>query len=487
MKWFKKNINPSKRIENNSKVDFTLTSYFISLNSKEKKSFIESIFLEDKIQDLKVLLPHITDFNITFGFNSSETERDFLESAIKLNSFKICKFLIKNKIYDINYKNELGNNYLLMALSLKINNYQVSEVINLLVDIFSLKINDFNHVNENALYLSLYRKNFLLVERIVKAGAKPYLDNNLLIKIDKDNNTLGIYKKLLHDNNIGKYYNFLNLNYYNVSFDSDPLIFESEKEMSKIFNIKNKDILKRIEKNKIFNGKVNTNLMNFIYIVKQSFPNIDDQLLKPLIKGYHNFSYSKISISDIEFIKKLFMFYPEKRMIKLISNFDTNHNEYGHLISSAVTFKKIRQLLSDNDLKNILPKKPKSFEQISILIKDYILKIEQPNIKLNQHNIIQWHNKHFEDYLVSVPKTSHDLITLGTELNNCIGNGYYSKRINIDHKSILSLKKDNKNIYCILFSSDGVYEARGNLNQHVPNDIVSKFNKFIDSNFDPKV
>ena len=75
--------------------------------------------------------------------------------------------------------------------------------------------------------------------------------------------------------------------------------------------------------------------------------------------------------------------------------------------------------------------------------------IEQKDFPLEQDNIYFLESFSFKDLNLYVPKTNHELISIGDELDICVGDGYYSESIKNKEIFIITLKSNDTHIYCI--------------------------------------
>lgn len=462
----KENLDISSQIE-----------YFRNLFKDDRKDYLWNIIYNKKNNLFTEILPYLNKGE-TVKFNGYET--DILFCALDHGALTIAEMIVQQEINNSKFRDGSGNTPLMKILKYPEINFRIADITKKAIEKYKDQLNEPNYLNEYPLNYLIDKSDYTLVEQALKNGAKPFLVPNLIKQVDKEKNKYGIFKFLFFEYQIDMYYRFLNPTVFH-DFNSEPLLFKTEQSsIASAFNIKNKAVLSKLEDFKFTKDKkINITLFNMIYLVKKSFPYIDDQLLLPLIKFYENKSYASLEMNDVEFIIQLFNHYSPKRIIKLLSNFDKDSDEYGFLKNAAFMFKKIKQVVSYKELILITPKKPKSFKQIQDVVKIFLLKMEQQNEYLNQGEIISLDGFLFGDYTVVVPKSSYELIMLGTSMNNCVGNGFYSHKINSSDTYIISLNKNNKPYFCLEFNSRGIVQARGFSNTECPSSIVKKLDRFL--------
>lgn len=248
-----------------------------------------------------------------------------------------------------------------------------------------------------------------------------------------------------------------------------PFVINHEKNPSleEALNIKNKGLLKQFY-SVIVNDKtkkVNTEMMNIIFLVKKIFPEIDEQLLQPLIKQY---SHSAFISSDLLVqLQNMLKEYNEKRVVSLFSTYQ----EDDFLEDTVIMYERLFN--NDLEINSIMPKSPKNIRELHSIFSRECSKIKTPKNSLNQ-NFPHLVGAKLGDLEFFIPETSHDLINIGNTLSICVGNGYYAEKIIKKQSSIVALKNpQGKFSYCIEFHRGQIIQARGFANA----DMDSKLKK----------
>ena len=446
---------------------------FYNLKTEEKELFLKNIIYFGRLELLKSIKPYIRGDEVIINDGISGTLFDY---SLAVEDLDIANYLLDNNLFDVKKIDSQGNHALLTAIKYPHKNYKISNIIQKIVRKGAL-INTPNNKEEYPLYLMIQRGDYLMVEEMLERGAQPYLIDNLLIDLDKNRKQFGIYRYLLKSYDVDRNLKFLNLDYHNVSFNNHKLIFKTEsKSIGETFSISNKRILKKIDENKLMGNKFNSILFNLLFLIKESFEDIDDQLLEPMVLNYENKLYGELNQEDVKSIVQLLRFFNKKRVVSLMSYLSEDPEDLNYLKLAGMALKKIQPLVIENklDIFKILPKKPKKFKEIYVKININLLKLEQVNKRLNQEDIEFLDGQKWEGFLLEVPSESYDLIHLGTNLNICIGNGFYASRITEKDSFLIVLKKDNKPIYCVQFDKNSLIQAKGKNNKIMPKQLEKK-------------
>lgn len=265
---------------------------------------------------------------------------------------------------------------------------------------------------------------------------------------------------------------------WRASKPTEFILTERNIEIEETLGLKNKSILKEFYDILITNKnedvpKINTEMLNIIFTVKQIYPKIDEQILKPLIKRYtHSAFIPEDLIVDVQ---NLLINYNERRVVKLFSNY-TQQDELEDTI-------RMYKILFENDLEidKILPKKPKNIKELHDLFMRECVKVRVPNSSLKQEEVEYLNNINIQDkYSIYVPQKSHDLIDIGNELSICVGNGYYARKVLNKEVNIISLKNtQGKFIACIEFNQNGIIQAKSFHNSFLSNDLLEEIKETI--------
>lgn len=234
---------------------------------------------------------------------------------------------------------------------------------------------------------------------------------------------------------------------------------EKNEALEEILNIKNKALLKQFyevifdEKTK----KVNTEMMNLIFLVKKIFPNIDEQLLQPLVKKYSHSAF--ISSDYLVPLQNMLSSYNERRVVSLFSAYG---EEEDFLEDTVIMYERLFN--NDVEVNSVMPEKPKNIRELHTLFTRECGKIKTIKNKLNQ-SLSHLKDKKVGEFEVFVPETSYDLINIGNSLGICVGNGHYAEKVLKKQCNIVALK-DNKGKfkYCIEFHKNTILQGRGYAN-----------------------
>ena len=256
-----------------------------------------------------------------------------------------------------------------------------------------------------------------------------------------------------------------------------PFLVSHEKNVTleEMLNIKNKALLRQFydvlldDKNK----KVNTEMLNIIFLVKKIFPEIDEQLLLPLVKKY---SHSAFISSDLLVpLQNMLSGYNEKRVVSLFSCYEEDDfledtvEMYGRLFEN------------DIEINEILPKQPKNIRELHTIFWRELAKVKVPKRTLVQ-TLPHLEKKSIGDYEVFIPQSSHDLINIGNSLSICVGNGYYADKIMKKQCNIIALTdKNGRYKFCVEFHKNTILQARGFANENAPAALRNQILQAIDT------
>jgi hypothetical protein len=237
-----------------------------------------------------------------------------------------------------------------------------------------------------------------------------------------------------------------------------PFLITNEKnaQLEEMLNLKNKGVLKQFYEviSNPTTKKVNTEMMNILFLIKKIFPNIDEQLLVPAIK---KFSHSAFISEDLLVqLQNMLSTYNEKRVVQLFSVYE----EDDFLEDTVQMYERLFE--NNIEIDTILPEKPKNIRELHSIFSRECEKIEVPKNSLKQ-DLDYLDNQPFLDGLtLFVPKTTHDLITIGNQLQICVGNGLYAQKVLKKQCNIVAVKnKDGKFTNCIEFHKNHIIQGRG--------------------------
>lgn len=178
------------------------------------------------------------------------------------------------------------------------------------------------------------------------------------------------------------------------------------------------------------------------------------------------YTYENLNLQTIKRLKKN---YQEQRLLNLFFSSDFSLvGDINKMLNKVVK--------SVPEYCNYLPKKPKDLKMLHDKLMTISSKIGDGNYSLNQReDILHMENQVIcANYIIKIPKTHFDLVSLGERLNFCIGNGVYSKDVLQKKTSIISINclKTDKALYGIEFNRYAIKQARGFDNRSVPDKIL---------------
>lgn len=281
---------------------------------------------------------------------------------------------------------------------------------------------------------------------------------------DKNVNNVKILKNILIE--YSKYPVFRK----KYSFASGILLCEDESvfikengNLSKFIN--NKGVLRELERCTFKNNFIYLDSFRFCYIIKKEFPEMDEQLLYPLIKPYHsNFEYLDISYEKVERFVSFFKDYLKlKKIIHLINKEFFNEN-FDHNVNDII---RMRDIIENKTERKLILPKFKKLKQLHDWLSIESSKLRQKNFNLNQ-GLDKLENYNLGDGIyVKVPKYSHDLIAVGTILKHCVGNGGYAEDALLGESKIITLFKEDKLWACLEYKEGVFFQKKGLLNENI--------------------
>ena len=258
---------------------------------------------------------------------------------------------------------------------------------------------------------------------------------------------------------------------------SGPTEFDFEKdgkELEEVLGLKNKLIIKEFYQallsEDFYGKKVNTEMLNIIFTVKNICPEMDEQLMKPLIKRYEHSSF--ILEDYLLDVKNMLMNYNDKRIISLFANYEQDD----FLEDCAIMYKRLFE--NDITIDDILPKKPKKLREIHELFTRECSKIREPKSLLHQ-SLNQLKGVKCGKYDIFIPESSYDLIDIGNALGICVGNGYYAKKVSTKRCNIIALKEKENFKYCIEFDKAGFIQCRGYSNRNMETELRNELSEVV--------
>jgi hypothetical protein len=253
-----------------------------------------------------------------------------------------------------------------------------------------------------------------------------------------------------------------------------PITSDKNADLETMLNLKNKAVLKSFY-DCLYNAtskKVNTEMMNILFLIKKIFPTIDEQLLIPAIKNYTHSAF--ISEDLLVQLQNMLSTYNEKRVIQLFSVY----KEDDFLEDTVQMYERLFE--NNIEIDQILPEKPKSIRELHSLFSRECEKIEVPKNSLKQ-DLDYLDNMEFSKGLrLFVPRTTHDLITIGNQLQICVGNGLYAQKVLKKQCNIIAIKnEEGKFTNCIEFHKNHIIQGRGYRNSDMTSSSKTKLLELI--------
>lgn len=296
------------------------------------------------------------------------------------------------------------------------------------------------------------------------------------------------------------------------NFESIPmeypfiLDFKSLESFFLKYNIKNKKVRKEIY-SKIWRDDTSffdNGILNRIVAIKEVNPNYDEQKLFSLIDNFYILNQNYV-IELVYLLNEVLKFRMDKIVNYMIksntfikeaneqsngeifrtfrsntwqpyANFESEMEDLCQMLH-IVKMKKEDETLTveqkeflSEALLNLKKAKNKNLHIIHDKVSNLLTKLNQVNYKLNQEELAsEYDGLKYEQLTIKVPLMNYDLIDLGENLNICVGNGYYSKKVlNKESKIIYLLKNDEINA-CLEFNSNNMrcIQARGLHNDYL--------------------
>jgi hypothetical protein len=448
---------PSYRLLNfkfNNREINQICSFFI--DNKDKKSLSKLFDYHPHwmnlltLNNFKKCIKYIFKKEIKFSFNHLKKE--------------YINILVKNKISIIYYKHDVTYlDFNKISFFLKKGGTLSLELLYILFLSINLNRTFFKDLGEIYFYIDKDIRLKILMKLIenhkiskVILYCDTYIKNNNWNKktIKVQNLKKDIYSLL---NKKGSEYNLFMKDYIQYSTKSyylkeDLLGFLVSKE--KILSVvKNKRVKKKLEEFTFINDNKEISLSSWIatYFCKNFYKDVDEQLLLPLIKEYKtNANYLR---NYFEFMSHIVS---AKKAIKLADSLSLDIRNMKHL------FEKIK-----NHNEGFKVPKFKTLKDLHIILEKESSKVEQKDFRLNQ-GLDSIDGAKINDRLViGIPKTSHDLITVGSVLKHCVGNGRYSNHVYEGSIKLVTLSEEDKLLSCIQYSNGHIEQNKGHYNTNI--------------------
>jgi hypothetical protein len=218
--------------------------------------------------------------------------------------------------------------------------------------------------------------------------------------------------------------------------------------------------------------------------------------IKPSAREFESFLYScSNEIEEIIFsefmcvsvdVSGLGMF-SRKKLLKL---YIKNHSTLAYLyVKDSITqFNIIKSYNDDPENKPLImpnPNKMKSISEYHNELTKIASKIKVIKINLNQETIAFFNNYNLDPkrkFNISIPKTNHDLIDIGSLLSICVGTAQYDEKVINKESNIISIfGLDDKLLYCVElgYNDHEIIQAKGFGNKDMPYEDQSIINSLI--------
>lgn len=312
-----------------------------------------------------------------------------------------------------------------------------------------------NDFHDNILSICSRNKKNELVERILREKKYKFIINNfsspnsiryspLNSKLDKcfsEATDLKEFNQLLLDNTLSK----------KVKLLSDY-----------VFNFSNNQI-----------NYVNLTMIDLCFYLKLDF-NYVENFIKTNFNNPMNFC---ISDAEKKILKQIFdtlaAHYPQERIQILFRCIPSCF-----VTDLAIEAQDILNMIKKVEANNIpLPKKPKSFADLRILLIRLMRKVEQNNYELTPQlgiKVLERIKLKTEELSVHVPVNNFDLIDASHFINICVGSGEYAKKIMDNESLIVLLKSEDKLKYCVELNYDNFFtiiQAKGEGNSAISKEL----------------
>ena len=245
--------------------------------------------------------------------------------------------------------------------------------------------------------------------------------------------------------------------------DFDDIILDKELEFNNFF--KNRAVIRELTKNSIKGTYFYPHSFRVLYFCKKYYPEMDEQLLLPLIRNY----YKEYDSSEH------YRFYDKEldSFFKVVSNivkprvaikWFLKNNKFSSrdLRDTSEMYDRLMRLKEGN----VLMPKFKTIKELHDWLSLEVSKLKQKKFNLGQGLDDMDGLELGSGIKVVVPKTNHDLIAVGKELKHCVGNGGYADRALMDKIKILTLFKDDVLWSCLEYNNGKFIQKRGLRNQN---------------------
>ena len=149
-------------------------------------------------------------------------------------------------------------------------------------------------------------------------------------------------------------------------------------------------------------------------------------------------------------------------------------------VYDSVFYRIIAFFEKEKILEDVLPKKPKTIDDIFVNMQLTLKYAQEKNISLKQESILGLDKKTVLDCEIFIPRKHYDLVKCGAVMGQCVGDGNYTMEINKGNSKIILLKKDNKFKYCIeLDSKNRVRMSGAYKNNKIPDKYLKEVRNLV--------
>lgn len=229
----------------------------------------------------------------------------------------------------------------------------------------------------------------------------------------------------------------------------------------------------------------NTEVLDFLKIANKSVASMQDP---SKLVNLPSPSSSYLALEDYrpKLVKTLGDLYSETVLLRFLVD-ESDSLIIEHTIRDlSRLFQRINTSSSDdpsqeykdaNALKKALGRKPKTIQEVHDNLSRLLNKIGQPLYDLKRSFVAPLDGRKVGDYLLVTPKTSHELVELGSSLGEiCVGNGHYAESDIEDKTNIVAVFQEGKAVACIEVNKNGkILESKSFYNSLWKDEEVHKF------------
>jgi|GEM_PF-1156885 len=267
-------------------------------------------------------------------------------------------------------------------------------------------------------------------------------------RVAQENNCIEILDELVKDYTIREDFKFLG-EFYDKCIEKKkyallppPAFSTAGEEFKGVVKKLTEDQFHRgmLKKFGVCTDKYGVIFLNNVFLLKRILQK-EKRIMDDLINLDHSLPLKGAVVYGLANSQIFLNHYPLKRLMSLLVT--ANENEV------IDTNYMITNHPNQEELINFFPRKPKDFKEAHDAISTGIRKLTLENVPLEQE-LYYIHGKEIDDFIIEVPKWSHDLIKTSIELNHCVHS--YTDRIRKKQCQVINLKRKGERIYTIELS-----------------------------------